>query len=78
MLSAVNFYNNTSTMCGAVMMAKAISRVIPGLSDHANSAPFGHQPSDQASRPRHLSMDVQPMLKAVYRSDYRDKHNRPR
>jgi len=65
-------------MCGAVMMAKAISRVIPGLSDHANSAPFGHQPSDQASRPRHLSMDVQPMLKAVYRSDYRDKHNRPR
>ena len=30
------------------------------------------------SRPRHCSNGAQPMPKAVYRSDCRDKHNRPR
>ena len=30
------------------------------------------------SRPRHCSKGAQPMLKAVYRSGCRDKHNRPR
>jgi len=30
------------------------------------------------SRPRHCSKDAQPVPKAVYRSDRRDKHDRPR
>ena len=34
--------------------------------------------ADRLSRPRHCSKGAQPVPKAVYRSDCRDKHDRPR
>ena len=62
-------------------MIKVIARVHPVHLMHADWAPGGRQPSEQANRlglSPLSAIAIVPVPKAVYRCGYRDKHNHPR
>jgi len=73
--------SNNNNNNGAIIMIKVIARVHPVHLMHADWAPGGHQPSEQANRlglSPLSAIAIVPVPKAVYRSGYRDKHNHPR